>query len=92
MIETLGPGGAPPTARPTGRARTVVVSAIAGVIAFAALVAPPDLRDLSPLVLLRIPAEGLVGAGLILVSGTAARRGSRARAGRCSARCSWCGS
>ncbi len=49
------------------RAAAAVLTALAAVAVFAVLVLPREIDQLSPLALLRIPVEGLVGAAVLLV-------------------------
>ena len=61
-------GGAPARER-TGRRRVLgwVVTGLAALVVFLALVAPPEARQVTPLAMLRIPVEGLLAAALLLV-------------------------
>jgi len=51
-----------------------VVTAVAGLLVFLALIAPREVGQLTPAALVRIPVEGLVGVALLLVLPTRARR------------------
>lgn len=70
--ETADPaaGGAMGTRGRAGRWRTglaVVLTVLAGLLVTAALIAPSRLGHLTPGAVLRVPAEGLIGAALLLV-------------------------
>jgi hypothetical protein len=55
-------------------AARVVTTALAVALVLIALIAPNDVNDLTPGAFVRIPAEGLVGAALLLVLPARARR------------------
>jgi hypothetical protein len=77
-------GEAAPEARRRGGGRRVVagaLSALAGVLVFAALVAPNQLGGLTPGSFVRIPVEALVGVALLLVLPVRVRRPAAALAG-----------
>ncbi|CAM3738993.1 hypothetical protein [Smaragdicoccus niigatensis] len=59
-----------------GRNRVLgwVVTGLAALLVYLALVAPPAIRQVTPLSLLRIPVEGLLGAALLLVLPARPRR------------------
>jgi hypothetical protein len=66
-----GPAGRAPRLR-TGLA--AALTALAGLLVVAALIAPSRLSQLTPGALLRIPAEGLAGVALLLILPARARR------------------
>ncbi|GAA1737016.1 sulfatase [Luedemannella helvata] len=80
---SAGRGAEPPGApgrsgrRVARRAATVA----AGLLVLVALVAPDDLRDLSPLALARVPVEGLLAAAVLLIIPPRATRASATVAG-----------
>jgi hypothetical protein len=67
--------------RPLGRVGAWVVTLLAGFLVWFALVAPNELRRFSPEAFLRIPVEGLVVVGLVVVLPPRARRVAAAVAG-----------
>jgi hypothetical protein len=58
-----------------------IVTGLAGLLVYLALVAPREADQLTPLALLRIPVEGLLGAALLLVLRPGARRVAAVAAG-----------
>ena len=69
-MSELDAEGASGTGRPVGRVRRgvgIVLTALGAVFLHAALVAPRELAQVTPTVLLRIPVEALAGVALLLV-------------------------
>ncbi|GAA1293697.1 hypothetical protein GCM10009609_73480 [Pseudonocardia aurantiaca] len=60
--------------RPRRPAVGWIVTCLAGALVFVALVAPREVAEVTPLALLRIPVEALVGVALLLVLPPRARR------------------
>ena len=71
----------PPGRRRPRRGWAAVLTTLAALLVFAALVAPQELGQLSPAAFVRIPVEALVGAGLLLVLPPRPRRVFAAIAG-----------
>ena len=75
--QTTTDDNAPDSARSRGRVRRVAAVAttvLAGLLVLVALLAPNDLAVVTPAAFLRIPVEGLIGVGLVLVLPGRARR------------------
>ncbi|HXV94413.1 MAG TPA: hypothetical protein VD813_13995, partial [Pseudonocardia sp.] len=66
-----GEGGRPAHHPATRRVGGAVLTVLAGLLVFLALVLPRELGQLSPGALLRIPVEGLLGVALLLLAGRA---------------------
>lgn len=69
--------GTPPVDAPPRRVRRIgggVLTAVAGVAVFAALVLPREIIQLIPLAFVRIPVEGIAAAALLLLLPPRARR------------------
>ena len=64
-----------------GRVTAAVVTALAGLLVFLALVAPRDVNQLGPAAFLRIPVEGLLGVALLLALPARTRRAAAAAGG-----------
>ena len=63
------------------RVTAAVVTALAGLLVFLALVAPRDVNQLGPAAFLRIPVEGLLGVALLLALPARTRRVAAAAGG-----------